>query len=326
MNRQSHHIPVELSNLLKLLACIVICLHHYSQYGLDMHHISGPVYEVLRSVGGDLSVTLFFFLSGYGLMYSESRRPFDLKRFAVKRFWRILEPFWLVNLFAVIIYLILGVDNIATKSPLNVVASIFGVLRFDPTMWFIHYLLVIYILFGIGMWLRRPVLVVGGGIIAFIVIAVINRLPSHLWSSLFAFPFGMIVGASPDATIRFFRRYEILFVGLILYAALMYCFVFDGQQTNGPLWHQLNNILLVVLLLFVIGRTPLKYMNWYKLPSKWQPYYEVYLVHPKILFVTLFSFGIFIPLWIFLPLTFAIALVFCNIPSVSEMGKLAWRK
>lgn len=308
--------------MLKLLACIAIVMHHYSQYGLDWHKISGPFYEVLRSVGGDLSVTLFFFLSGYGLMVSESKREFSIKRFADKRFWRILKPFWIVNLAAVIIYWILDANSIATQSIWHAVGAVLGIFRFDPTMWFIHYLLALYILFAIGMLLKKPVLFVVGSVLLFVVIAATNGMPSHAWSSLFAFPLGMAVGMNPDKLMRFFRRYDVALISCALYITILYFFVFKSPGGNGPLWHQANNILLIILLLFALSRIPVKYFTWYKLPAKYQPYYEVYLVHPKILFIMIFSFGIFLPLWVFIPLTLIIALIFCNISSISTSKKL----
>lgn len=319
MNKPAHHIPIEFSNFLKLLACFVIVIHHFSQYGLDSHKVSGVIFEVFRSVGGDLSVTIFFFLSGYGLMVSESKKKFEIKRFASKRFWRILEPFWLVNFVAVIIYWILGADNIATHSIMHAVGSILGVVRFDSTMWFIHYLLILYILFAIGMLLHKPIFFVGSSILAFIIIAIINNLPSHLWSSLFAFPFGMMVGLKPEILIRFFRRYEVLVLSILTYGIVLYVFVFGELKNNGPLWHQLNNILIVIVLLFAVGRMPARFINWYKISPRLQPYYEMYLVHPKILFITIFCLGIFLPLWSLLLITIIIALAFCNISFILKL-------
>lgn len=319
MNKLTFHIPIEASNFLKLLACLVILLHHYSQQGLNMHHVSGPVFEILRSVGGDLSVTLFFFLSGYGLMVSELRREFEPKRFFVKRFWRVLRPFWFVNLIAVIVYCLLGANNIATLTPLHSVGAVLGVVIFDYSMWFIYFLLALYILFAVGMLFRHPVLITGTAVCIFVIIAVIKEYPSYLWSSLFAFPFGMLAGMKPTSIIGFFRKYKVFLASITVYAAIWYLFVFRSAGGNGALWHLMNNILLTILLLFFIGRAPVKYISWYRLPAKWQPYYEVYLVHSKILFITIFCIGFFPPLWLFIPLTAIVALIFCNALSLPKV-------
>lgn len=323
MKKQTLHIPIEASNLLKLIACIVIMLHHYSQYGLDAHRISGTVFEVLRSVGGTISVSLFFFLSGYGLMVAESKRQFELKRFMTKRFWRVLKPFWLVNLFAVVIYWILNADNIATHSPLHAAGSILGIIPFDPTMWFVRYLLVIYILFAFGMLLKRPVSFVATTILIYIAAAIITHQPTHSWCSLFAFPLGMYVGRNPESSIKFFRRLDVALLCTVIYSLLLYFIILPDTKTYGPLWHQMNNILLIVLLIFAIGRIPAKYFKWYNPTSKLQPYYEVYLVHPKILFISIFCLDFFPPLWIFIPLTIGIALAFCNIPNTTVFSRLS---
>ena len=282
-----------ISNLIKCIACIVIALHHYSQFGIDKEYISGPIYSVFRSVGGDLSVTLFFLLSGYGLMASETKKHLDLLDFMKKRFWRLLKPFWIANILFVFIYWILGTPNIATSSLSNAVLSCVGIVKFDGTMWFVHVLILLYIFFAIAIQVKnRALLVTSVLTLIFIIVSILCGMGSHFWSSAFAFPAGMAMYLYKDVLFAFARNIYVPIVAVVAYVFLLYGLVFYLHLDNS-IWHQLNNILIVVLLVVVVSHLPNDCLNGFKLPKWLDAYYEMYLAHPKILYLMYFSFGSF---------------------------------
>lgn len=61
------------TDLVKFLSCLLVALHHYSQYVVSQNISHNVFYEAVSSQGGFLGVAIFFFLSGYGLMKSEQK-------------------------------------------------------------------------------------------------------------------------------------------------------------------------------------------------------------------------------------------------------------
>lgn len=53
---------------------------------------------------GSMGVTLFFILSGCGLMYSQRNRQFSLKGYYINRFWAIFPPFWVAYAFCRLLF------------------------------------------------------------------------------------------------------------------------------------------------------------------------------------------------------------------------------
>ena len=301
-----------ISNFIKCVACIVIALHHYSQFGIDKGFISGPIYSVFRSVGGDLSVTLFFLLSGYGLMASESKKHLDFLDFMKKRFWRLLKPFWIANILFVFIYWILGTPNIATSSFSNAILSCIGIVTFDGTMWFVHVLSLLYIFFAISIQVKDKALLVTSVLtLVFIVVSILCGMGSHFWSSAFAFPAGMALSLYKDTLFPLARKIYVPIVAIGAYVILLYGLVFYLHLDNS-IWHQLNNILIVILLVVTVSHLPNNCLGSFRLPKWLDAYYEMYLAHPKILYIMYFSFGAFwiLPIYLGISVLGAIALHF----------------
>lgn len=91
------YLSKDTSNTVKVLAAIMIMLHHYSQYVIS-HGISEAIpFQLLSTQGGYFGVAIFFFLSGYGLMESEQKSHLDLYAFFKRRFLKIYLPVLLVS-------------------------------------------------------------------------------------------------------------------------------------------------------------------------------------------------------------------------------------
>lgn len=81
-----------MTNCLKVLSAVMIMLHHYSQYVCANGLSDSICYKVLSSQGGFLGVAIFFFLSGYGLMESESNGHLKVLTFFKRRLLKIYLP------------------------------------------------------------------------------------------------------------------------------------------------------------------------------------------------------------------------------------------
>lgn len=318
----TNELSLPVSNLIKVLACIVIALHHYSQWGIDKGMISGPIYSALRSVGGDLSVTLFFFLSGYGLMASETKKHLGFVEFMKKRLWRLLKPFWIANIIFVALYWIFNTPNQATESLLNAVLSCLGFIQFDGTMWFVEVLIYFYVFFAIATQIKDKTLIVMSILtIAFIAKALWGGMGSFYWSSTFAFPAGMALYKYRDKLFPVARKLYVPIIAIVTYGVLLFGLVFYLHLDNA-IWHQLNNILIVVLLVVVLSHLPNTCFQGFKLPSWLDAYYEMYLAHPKILYLLWFSFGTFLPLPLYLGISILSAVALHFIGSFSFDSKV----
>ncbi len=84
--------------LLKLVSCIAIVMHHYSQYALTNGVQSNWLFRAFSSHGGYVGVALFFFLSGYGLAKSNQSHHLSLVGFLKHRLSKVYIPVMLVTL------------------------------------------------------------------------------------------------------------------------------------------------------------------------------------------------------------------------------------
>ena len=91
-------IPPQTSNLLKVLCCLIIALHHYSQQLHIIQPDCNPILRLFASQGGYIGVAFFFFLSGYGLIKSELKKHLSLIGFVTKRIRKVYIPTLIVTI------------------------------------------------------------------------------------------------------------------------------------------------------------------------------------------------------------------------------------
>ena len=96
-----------LTDVVKMLSCVMIAIHHYANYAISTEYSDCIILRLFSTQGGYLGVALFFFLSGYGLMKSESKHHLGFNAFVVKRFGKVFLPVLLVTLFWLPIYVLL---------------------------------------------------------------------------------------------------------------------------------------------------------------------------------------------------------------------------
>lgn len=72
-------------------------LHHYAQYICVNGFSDSLFYKALSAQGGFIGVAIFFFLSGYGLMESESKSHLNALAFLKRRILKIYLPVILVT-------------------------------------------------------------------------------------------------------------------------------------------------------------------------------------------------------------------------------------
>ena len=133
----------EQSGMIEAAACIGIILHHLAQQVT----VYGTVYKGPVTWFNDLGflfTSVFFFFSGFGLIVNLDTKPGYLNTFLQKRLPSVLIPFWVINLFGVILNTCVYGLRINSS---GIFFSIFGLRLVNSNGWFIIEIVLFYLLF-----------------------------------------------------------------------------------------------------------------------------------------------------------------------------------
>jgi len=248
---------------------ILIVLHHLQ------YEVSIPYFNVFKHFGAP-AVSIFFFLSGYGLMSSYIKKGNSyLDNFWGKRFGKILLPFVITTLLYLSLdYFDKGVCNVNLWNDL-----IYKGYTPLPYSWFVFTILLFYIGFYFVFILKN--ITTRGKLIflfclTFLYILVVKEILEYdraWWVSVLAFPVGLLYKFR-ESTINIlrntlFRR----FLGIVVVSVVCAVFILLKIELLYALVYML--IPVIVVLLMQLGTIP---------KSKFLMYlgnisYEIYLLH-----------------------------------------------
>jgi peptidoglycan/LPS O-acetylase OafA/YrhL len=138
--------PPALTNELKGLAILAVIFSHVGYFlSIDQRFLF-PL-SILAGVG----VSLFLFLSGYGLTMSALKKPLSIGKFYSKRLLKLFTPFWIViGILFLADYFFLHIH----RSPAYIIHSFLGIfpqadlfLDVNSPFWFLTPLLFYYLIF-----------------------------------------------------------------------------------------------------------------------------------------------------------------------------------
>lgn len=257
----------------KGIAAMLIVLHHLAQH----INIIGP-FLIMRYIGFIL-VAVFFFISGYGLMYGVHHKRNYLDSFLTRRILPILVPYWIINTVDIFYYLIQG-------KQFTLIEYILSYIGFDiiTGTWFVTTILLLYIFFWISFQLtQKGYIVLGIFIIGYCVICFLLNLHSSYTASVAVFLLGVLWHKVNHFFILWIQKKYIIKV--------LFCFMLFGIAFFGRLVlsvRGLDNVLLqtvlrnlvsiffIILLLVVTQKVQFKgfIFNWLGNIS-----YELYMTH-----------------------------------------------
>ena len=137
------YLNLKQSKQIQVLACIGIMIHHVTQqitsYG---NNPKGPI--TVFSYIGFMFTALFFFFSGYGLIYSYLSKEGYLGGFLKKRLPAVLIPFWIINLLIVLAQLFYKKESVGLVKGLK---EILGLILVNSNGWFVIEIVILYLLF-----------------------------------------------------------------------------------------------------------------------------------------------------------------------------------
>ena len=148
-----------------------------------------------RTVLGQLCVSMFFFISGYGIIYSvETKGNKYSKSIVTNRFMRIL----FYTIIGLIPFFIYSACLEKEHSVVEYFLAFIGLSSFGNESWFLFAILLCYLLCSIVYlfnWKNRafPVVLLSTGIVIYIFIMYFFKQPAHTWNTIVCFIYGMVV-------------------------------------------------------------------------------------------------------------------------------------
>lgn len=178
------------SNVLKGTFAVCVLLHHIYQYTTLF---SGTILGIALENLGYLSVSVFLFLSGYGLMVSRQNNE---SRYMTNFARNKILPFYCQIVITVMLY---AAFFLLLKQPIELKEALLSFVFGDGIIingWYLYCALYLYILFFITFRFFKSPLAQGlcflVGIVIYYVICLLMGL-SHIWyQCIFAFAAGMI--------------------------------------------------------------------------------------------------------------------------------------
>lgn len=173
---------------LKAIAIIIVMIGHLITVNKT------PFPNELRWIAS-FGVTIFLFLSGYGLMKSFEKN--GLNGFFKKRFLTVLAPFYIMTTFT---YFINGGDKNTLRDLFKTYTFTNLDMNIDATMWYIYFIAIWYVAFYVAArFLRSPLLISSSLLLLSILFIINNPFSGHenlrFQTALhaFSFPMGIVI-------------------------------------------------------------------------------------------------------------------------------------
>lgn len=156
--------------------------------------------ERFRIILGQLCVSMFFFISGYGIIYSiETKKDEYSKSVFTNRFLRII----LYTSVGLVPYFIYSAFLRKEHYFSDYFLALIGLRSFGNETWFIFAILVCYLICSIVYlvnWKRKyvPVVLVSVGVVGYIFSMYFLKQPAHTWNTVVCFIYGITVALFRD--------------------------------------------------------------------------------------------------------------------------------
>lgn len=279
--KEEKYLTKEHTNCVRGLFALCVVVHHLYQYsGLFHDSYVGTFLQLL----GVLSVAAFFFLSGYGLMYSADR-PGYMQGFLVKRFL----PLYIFYALLIVMYSVWNWAWTGVISWQLILQSFFFGGTVVTNGWSLQATFVAYLLYWlIFRWIRSASVRLWSFTIGIAVYCVICRLMDlgiNWYQTIPCMAFGMLYCYKKPMADMWLKRHSKLLLGVAV-VLCGGCFVLSAKLDIPLLFHVLYCICFVcavLALLYMLADTHCINNRFFALCGKYS--LEIYVVH-----------GLFLPL------------------------------
>ena len=217
------------SNSIKTLFIFFIILSHIVGFYISKYEgvLSNELY-LFRNFMGQIIVTPFFFISGFGIFEAYRRKGNDYnKELFFNHFLKIL----LFTTICLVPYLIYDLIVYGPRPFYHYLLCPFGITSLGNEHWFIFAILFVYLLtFFIGLFVKNNIFIklalITVGCIGYIIVCVILGLESYFYNTIIAFPLGAIVSIFKNKIMLSLRKVPVaiatLAISIILYSLFTY--------------------------------------------------------------------------------------------------------
>ena len=199
------------------------------------------------------AVSLFLLLSGFGLAVSNKYDKLKFKEFFVKRFNRVMLPYWIATALIIILDFIilnrrLSINNLfMTIIGINTTAELY---HLDYTRWFVTFILLWYVLFYIffvkffNKFKKLSIIAIS------IIILIFNYYILHFeWYQFLSFPVGCIIAIHYDKFKKKFsnNNFGILYSIICIIYVMLWKLLFANNDIYFVISHLIPNLFLVFI-------------------------------------------------------------------------------
>lgn len=232
---------------------------------------------------GILIVGIFFFFSGYGLMYSLENKKNYLTGFLRKRLTAILVPTFFVCILAILLYYaILGENNSILQ------ACIFSI---ESINWYVWEILGCYVLFYLVyrfLSKESAFVFIAALSVIFVCFSYIAGLSNPWYGSTLCFPLGLWAASNQTEFLKWNVKHWIgktAVLGIVLSVSIILFFILPERSISGAIISRnvasLSFCCIVTILLrkIKIGNKLTEFLG--------KISFEIYLVHPLVISIYL---------------------------------------
>lgn len=273
--KETKYMSIEYTNCMRGIFAILVVIHHLYQYsGL----LRGTYISVILQLFGVLSVAMFFFFSGYGLMFSSDKKNY-VEHFFSKRF----IPLYCFYVFLIILYTLWAIvleNRFSLKLFLK--SFLFGGTEVTNGWYlqttFIAYLIYILVFKAFKSSKRRLVFF-GVGILAYCVVCWSYNLGIIWYQTIPCMVFGMVFFYKKKNIDQLLKKYSwITFI--VCSIVFVACFVLSAISKVDVIFDVLYSLFFVcamITLSYILCNTALIDNRFTSLCGKYS--LEIYVTH-----------------------------------------------
>ena len=272
----------DISNIIKGISCLLIVAHHFCSW-LDGKGIDNFFVHFIGVRGGVIGVTIFFFLSGWGLSESQKKNKYPLAVYAKRRLSKVFIPLLLTNIIYISILLVF--KKIHFSVPTLLLKSL-NLKLCDGVLWFCNVILFFYLVFYFSFlpatkWVKVVICLSATVLYSIAATLIYPDSPFYVYS-IIGFPLGMILSLYKDVALRiqFWGTWSLFLILFLVIGAFLL------PAYNNLFLMNLASLFIVALIVFsvVISSRVGSSRKLVVLPFIGMFSYEIYLLHNKVLF------------------------------------------
>ena len=273
----NNYLNVKSTNGLKGFLALGIVFHHLSQWVTTGEEFSNFGYM------GTYIVSVFFFLSGYGLYVQNEKKENYLDSFLVKRLFKILIPF----IFISSIYLIYRKINGQELSN----SFFIDLFKKGSTViyngWFVDIIIIMYIFFYISfrMFSDKTIAILVNTVLIIFYIVLAIKLGYGFWwyNSSLPFVLGLVWAKNKENIDRLLKKYyfiPLVSVTVLLFVSHQYSFILQKfhlvDNYSYALAANIDNVIFTFYLILIVRK--IDFSNKYLL-FLGRVSFELYMIH-----------------------------------------------